>query len=268
MRSLDHRHPLVILGGGYAGRVIYRLACERGRAVRLSSRDPTHSLKDYPVSDRLRFDLSDDSSWTEVPPDAEVIWTVPARPLEQVQAFIEQARKRVRRLVVLGSSSAYDRAPEVGREEWVTERAQLDLHIPRVQGEEWLRRHVQAIILRVAGIYGPGRNPLNWIRLGRVPYSPRWVNLIHVEDLAGICLTALERGIPGESYNVSDGTPRRWSEIMDAAAARWKIPLPPAETNLKPGKRLKSDTLRSELGYIIQHPDLFAALESLEATRR
>lgn len=263
MSASNQHHPLVILGGGYTGRIIYRLACQRGRVVGLSGRDPDRSLEEYPASSRLRFDLLDKSSWTNLPSDADIVWTFPAEPLEAVQTFIAQIGSRIRRPVVLGSTSAYDRAPEVERGEWISEGAQLDLSSPRVQGEEWLRGHGQAVILRVAGIYGPGRNPLNWIRQGRVPYSTRWVNLIHVEDLAAICLAAVERGRPGESYNVSDGTPRRWSEIMDAAA-RWQVPLPAMETHPRPGKRLDNTKLRTELGYTIQHPDLATELDQLE----
>ena len=260
--------PLVILGGGYTGRVIFRIASQQGRTGIVSSRDPDHQLKDVPASSHVRFDLKDQSSWNHLPPEADLVWTFPAEPLEEVQAFVSQLGSRICRLVVLGSTSAYDRAPEVARGEWITEQAQLALSIPRVQGEEWLRSHGQAVILRVAGIYGPGRNPLNWLREGLVRYSTRWVNLIHVEDLAATCLTALERGKPGESYNVSDGTPRRWSEIMDTAAARWQVPLPAKETTSKPGKRLNTDKLRIDLGYTIQHPDIFAALDSLESARR
>jgi nucleoside-diphosphate-sugar epimerase len=256
--------PLIVLGGGYTGLAIYRLANSEGCEVVLTSRTPDTSLKSLPACARRRFDLTDDATWPALAAGADVVWTFPAEPLEAVRAWAKPAGPRVRRLVVLGSTSAYDRAPEIQRGEWITERASLDLAIPRVQGEEWLRAQHGAIVLRVAGIYGPGRNPLNWIRDGRVRYSTRWVNLIHVEDLAGLCLAALEHGKPGETYNVSDGTPRRWSEIMDVAAARWQIPLPAVEHNPKPGKRLSTDTLRTDLGYRMQHPDLFAALEQLK----
>ena len=261
--SMTPRPPLV-LGGGYTGHVLFRLSSELERAMMLSSRTPDRSLAEIPESARLRFDLMNVSTWKTVPAEAEIIWTFPAAPLSQVQAFVEQVGPRIRRCVVLGSSSAYNQAPEVAQGEWITEEATIDQTIPRVQGEEWLRSRLKATVLRIAGIYGPGRNPLNWIRQRRVPYSPRWVNLIHVEDLAGICLAALERGRPGEIYNVSDGTPRRWSDIMDEAAARWQIPRPESASSPKLGKRLSIDKLTRELDYKMRHPDLFTALEPLE----
>ena len=255
---------LVILGTGYTGRVIYRLAAASRRTIRLSSRTPERSLADVPASVQLGFNLTDPTTWATIPDQAEVIVTFPVQPIEQVEAFAKQVGPRIRRLVILGSASAYDRAPEIMRGEWVTEQSPLDLSIPRVEGEEYLRRQLGAIVLRVTGIYGPGRNPLNWIRRGRVPYSSRIVNLVHVDDLASACLLAIDRGLPGEAYNVSDGTPRRWSDIMDVAAKRWQIPLPSPRSDVTPGKRVQTDKLRSRLGYVVQHPDLFDALEAIE----
>ena len=121
------------------------------------------------------------------------------------------------------------------------------------------------IVLRVAGIYGPGRNPLDWIRTGRVVPSRKYVNLIHVEDLAAICLAALERGIPGEVYNVSDGVPRTWDEICRAARERWGVTAHVAQMDQRPGKRIAIEKLRAEIGYLFRHPDLVEALAQLTA---
>jgi len=97
----------------------------------------------------------------------------------------------------------------------------MDRTKPRVQGEKYLRNELCHIVLRVAGIYGPGRNLLDWIRQGRIGSSRKYVNLIHVEDLAAICFAALDRGHPGEAYNVSDGQPHTRNEIWPTAQQRW-----------------------------------------------
>ena len=260
----EHPSPtLVILGTGYTGRALYRHAVLAGRPVLAASRTPVTSLHDIPSAHRLTFDLANPATWSAIPDGSDAVWTFPAVPFDSVIRFGNETAARLRRLVVLGATSAYDRAPEAARGEPVTESCLVDLAMPRVQGEEWLCEKHGAIVLRVAGIYGPKRNPLDWIRTGRVGYSHRFVNLIHVEDLAAIILRALERGRPGERYNVSDGTPRRWSDIMDAAAARWGTPKPlPADPT--PGKRIDNRKLLTELGYTLRHPDLFAALDALE----
>lgn len=254
---------LIILGAGYVGRALFREARASGRLVLAASRAPEARLAGIPPEQRLRFDLGDPETWKAIPAQTDVVWTFPAMPLEAIAAFGEQVAPRLHRLVVLGATSAYDGSPQAVRGEPVDETAPVNRSIARVQGEEWLRERYGAILLRVAGIYGPGRNPLDWIRQGRVGYSHRYVNLIHVEDLAAIILRVLEDGTPGDTYNVSDGTPRRWSEIMDVAAARWGTakPLPADPT---PGKRISNRKLLAELGYTLRYPDLFAALEELE----
>jgi nucleoside-diphosphate-sugar epimerase len=136
-----------------------------------------------------------------------------------------------------------------------------------VQGEEFLRTNCGAIVLRVAGIYGPGRNPLDWIGQGRVRPSRKYVNLIHAEDLAAICLLALDKGKPGEAYNVSDGTPHTWNEICTTAQQRWSVPTAAGNENLSTGKRISNAKVRAELDYRFQHPDLYEALALIESTR-
>lgn len=255
--------PLIILGTGYTGRMLYRRARAEGRIVFAASRKPETNLNGIPLEQRLRFDLEQADTWDAIPAQADAVWTFPAVPFDAVIACGKILAPRARRLIVLGATSAYDQAPEIAHGGFITESCLVDLSQPRVQGEEWLREKHGAIVLRVAGIYGPTRNPLDWIRKGRVGYSHRFVNLIHVDDLAAIVLRTLECGKPGERYNVSDGTPRRWSEIMDAAASRWGTakPLPADPT---PGKRISNRKLLTELGYTLRYPNLFEALEELE----
>jgi nucleoside-diphosphate-sugar epimerase len=168
--------------------------------------------------------------------------------------------------VVLGSTSAYEVSDHFAEypPPWIDESASIDLAKPRVQGEEFLRKDCGAIVLRVAGIYGPGRNPLDWIRQGRVGPSRKYVNLVHVEDLATICLLALEKGKPGETYNVSDGTPRTWEEICTTAQQRWGITATAAKEGPSSGKRIRNTKLRTELNYQFQHPDLYEALDLID----
>ena len=208
-----------------------------------------------------------------------MIWCFPARPVERVKTFAETILGSMHRCVVLGSTAAYKTFPVSPGEPppLLVESSPVELDTPRVQGEEYLRSQIGAIVLRVAGIYGPGRNPLNWIRRGRVVPSPKVVNLIHVEDLAGICLAALEHGKSGEIYNVSDGTPRAWSEICDTATRRWNmsLPLPLDHTQLDksfadkgPGKRISIAKLQQNLPYAWKHQDFYAALEDIECSER
>ena len=231
---------LLILGSGYTSRFLMAEACRQGRVVLCTSRDPDRQLKHLPLSQRLMFDLARPDTWTNIPAHADLIWCFPALPLEQVLAFAKMLGAPPRRLVVLGSTSAYQAQSRSADypPPWIDESAPIDLNKPRVQGEEYLRKAHGAIILRVAGIYGPERSPLEWIRSSRVTASRKFVNLIHVEDLAASCLLALETGQPGKVYNVSDGTPRTWAEICRVAQARWDVVAHEAAKDTQAGKRI------------------------------
>jgi hypothetical protein len=260
--------PLLILGSGYTGHYLVTAASSQGRAVLSTSREPGRRLAHMPLTQRLRFDLAQPDTWTSIPAITDLIWCFPAVPVERVQAFSKGLGVPPRRLVVLGSTSAYE-TPSRSTDyppPWIDESAPIDLTKPRVQGEEYLRKEHGAIVLRVAGIYGPGRNPLEWIRSGRVGPSRKYVNLIHVEDLATICLLALEKGTPGEVYNVSDGTPRTWEDICRMAQTRWGVTAHGAGRDTQAGKRIKTIALREKLGAVIRHPDLYAALKDIEGT--
>jgi hypothetical protein len=259
--------PLIVLGSGYTGLVLHRIGASQGRTVHTTSRSPLTNLAAIPSEQRLQFDLEQPSTWENIPAGADLIWCFPATPLEQVQAFARTLDAPARRIVVLGSTSAYD-APSQSTEyppPWIDESAPIDMTKPRVQGEEYLREHHGAIVLRVAGIYGPGRNPLDWVKQGRISPSRKYVNLIHAEDLAAICLLALDKGKPGEVYNVSDGTPRTWDEIYATAQQRGGITTVTAKESRSTGKRISNAKLRTELCYTLRHPDLFEALALIES---
>lgn len=258
---------IAILGSGYTGRWIYRLAGEQSLRVRASSRQPDRHLTEVDPQARFRFDLADSTTWTAVPPDADLIWTFPATPLEQVRAFARQCCNSPRRLVVLGSTSAYGRGDTLAEDlpPWIDETHPVNTGLPRVQGEEYLRTHHGAIILRVAGIYGPHRNPVEWIQQGRVGPTNKFVNLIHVEDLAQLCLLALEAGQAGETYNVSDGQPRRWADICAEVTSKWGIVSPRQADRSESGKRIRNQKVIAQFGYTLRHPDLYHELRSLKA---
>lgn len=265
------RQTLVILGSGYTARFVLPLAERRYARVLATSREPTQHLNHVALDRRVRFDLSEPSTWRHIPPETDLLWCFPAQPLELVQQFAVDARLSSRRVAVLGSTSAYDVPMQAADypPPWVDETAPIDPIKPRVEGEEFLRTECGAIVLRVAGIYGPGRSPIDWIKTGRVGPSRKFVNLIHVEDLAEICLAALERGTPHEAYNVSDGTPRTWAEICRRAQDCWGIQSATrSDADVPTGKRIANGKLLAMLQRShrqLRHPDLWSALDQLAA---
>lgn len=261
-------HSLIILGSGYTAKFLLPLAQRRYTHVFAASRDPDRNLTHLNPDQRIRFDLARPETWQAIPTATDIVWCFPAVPVELVQQFADAASLRTSRLVVLGSTSAYDVCASTEYPPpWIDESTSIDLTIPRVQGEELLRTTYDAIVLRVAGIYGQGRNPIDWIRTGRVNRSRKYVNLIHVEDLATACLAALMHGESGEVYNVSDGTPRTWNEICEEVEQRWNIASSVSDEPRPSGKRLSNnkmcELLDSDRGGL-RHEDLFEALEAIQ----
>ena len=256
--SLQH-DPLVILGTGYTGRRLYHQARGTGWNALTTSRSPDVHLADIPDEHRILFDLARTETWRSIPIPAHLIWCFPATPMDRLQAFFATRPLASGRIIVMGSTSAY--GTNCGS---VTEQTPLAHHLPRVQGEEFLRTHFGAVIIRLAGLYGPGRNVLDWMRRGKVRNTPKWVNLLHVEDAAGICLQALERAQNGTTYLASDGTPRTWSEIFSIASSKWNIPIPPATAPQEVGKQVSIHKLLTDLNYTIRFPDLYQALDDIE----
>jgi len=127
-----------------------------------------------------------------------------------------------------------------------------------------------AVILRVAGIYGPGRgHSFKQFLRGEARIEgdgARWLNLIHREDLIGVIIAALDRGVAGEIYNAADNAASSQLEFFAWLAAALKRPLPPkgaadAEVWRKRGvtnKRVSNAKLRAELKYEFQYPDFRA----------
>jgi nucleoside-diphosphate-sugar epimerase len=127
-----------------------------------------------------------------------------------------------------------------------------------------------AVILRLAGIYGPGRG--HWFRQflrgeARIEGDgSRWLNMIQRDDAIGCIIAALERGKPGEIYNAVDDEPVTQLNFFKWLAAELKRPLPPEisadeEIRRKRGvtnKRVSNAKLRAELKYEFKFPDFRA----------
>jgi nucleoside-diphosphate-sugar epimerase len=250
---------LVLLGTGYTGTRIYQQAMEQGSHVFATSRSPHTHLSFIPPDHRLRFDLTESATWGNIPDPAHLVWCFPAVPIDLVQKFLLARSKPTGRLLVMGSTSAYipDSHP-------ITEDTSLKLHLPRVQTEEYLRVTYGAVVIRLAGLYGPGRHVYDWIRKGKIQNTKKWVNLLHVEDAAAICLQALAQASDGSTYLASDGHPRTWSEICSVASSQWRVPIPSLTTTQNTGKHVSIHKLRTELPYIFRFPDLYAALGQIE----
>jgi nucleoside-diphosphate-sugar epimerase len=89
------------------------------------------------------------------------------------------------------------------------------------------KNNVAVVILRVSGIYGPGRLPLMQISQGQPLLREEESgpsNRIHADDLASICLAAAQHGENGAIFNVSDGNPSSMTTYFNACADALNLP--------------------------------------------
>jgi nucleoside-diphosphate-sugar epimerase len=89
---------------------------------------------------------------------------------------------------------------------------------------------VPVIILRVSGIYGPGRLPIMQISQGQPllnEHESGPSNRIHVDDLTAICMAAAAHGVGGEIFNISDGHPSSMTSYFNACADALGLPRQP-----------------------------------------
>lgn len=94
-------------------------------------------------------------------------------------------------------------------------------------------RNVPVIILRVSGIYGPGRLPLMQISQGQPLLREEESgpsNRIHADDLATISIAAAVNGVDGDIFNISDGHPTSMTAYFNACADALGLPRQPQVT--------------------------------------
>jgi len=164
------------------------------------------------------------------------------------------------RIVFTSSTSVY---PQRDRS-LVTEESGAAPHSDNAsilrEAEEIVLEH-DGIVLRVAGIYGPGRSFLLHSTMnGTAVASDRFVNQVHRDDVAsaiffiGQCQTIN----PPRIFNVVDDTPAPRAEILAWLSERLSLPLPtsaaPAEQQQgRSNKRISNAKLRA-LGWSPAYP--------------
>lgn len=241
----------MVVGSGYLGAA---LAARRPDALHTSRRPDLRSHERRWIV----FDTAAPSTWDALRTAraAAAVATLPLRPESASGPVAELLLAVAPRLLVVGSTSAFGDVAEVDDD------TPLDPADERAAAEERLRRG-GATVLHAAGIYGPGRNPLDWVRRGLIRDPDRLVNLVHVDDLARACLFLVDHFVPGRRCVVSDGTPRGWSEVLAWAALKGYVSAAPGKAAPATGKRVVPRTLPA-LGFTLAHPDLYAELDRLE----
>jgi nucleoside-diphosphate-sugar epimerase len=259
---------LLILGQGYSGSALAEAARAAGHAVlgvRRHAGDGVMAFDDPALPGAL---ASASHILSSVPPDQ-------ASGEDPVLARFGEALARHRGwLGYLSSTGVYG---DTGGA-WVDESAPVGggRRTARTAADlGW--QALGATIFRLPGIYGPGRSAIEQVEAGtarRIDRPGHRFNRIHVDDIAGGVLAALQAGARG-IFNLVDQLPAEPREVSEFACGLAGAPLPPLEPfapeTLSPMARgfwserrcVTGARLERETGYRLQHQDYKAGLTAI-----
>ena len=276
-QPLPANSTLLVLGAGFSGGRIATLARALGTRVLTTSRLPDDSEAHH-----LRFD----SQLGRVPTAEQlrgvthVVSTIaPERDGQDpvLRCLGDQLQTMPLQWVGYLSTTGVYGDRQGG---WVSENDQptptQERSKRRLACEEaWLATNWPVQILRLPGIYGPGRSPFQALLRGEIhPIDkPEHVfSRVHVEDIAGACLHLIDRASQGQRptvVNVCDALPAAPADVQRHAADLLGRPLPSSRPfaeafeGMSPmarsfwaeNRRVSNSLLCNELGYQLLHPD-------------
>ena len=282
---------LVIGTGDIAGRALPRLLAgfEVAATVRDTARMPAlDALGVVPV----QADLDELYTLHTLPPSEFLLHTAPP-PLQGARD--ERTRNLLlalegwpqgypRRVVYISTSGVYGNCEGALVDESrpvqpATDRARRRCDAEAVLAEWCARRGATLVILRAPGIYGDNRFPLERVRKG-TPVLRReddvYTNHIHAEDLAGICIRALDELTPEGIYNTVDDSEILMGDWLDLVADGFGVERPPriprSEAKaripapllsfMSESRRLLNVRLKRDMGYQLLYPTVADGLRA------
>ncbi len=292
--SSSGHNRVLIIGYGDIGRRVARLYKEENYVVTGLARSPgSCKIMKSDNVEPVIADLDDQDSLSGLLlADALVFYFAPPPPtglsdprMANFLAIVD-GKNLPRKIVYISTSGVY--GDQAGR--LITEKTPpqpgTDRAFRRLNAENQLREFrdqhpVEVVILRVGGIYGPGRLPEQRIR-DAIPVlheelAPK-TNRIHADDLARICVAAEKYGRDGEVYNVSDGCDSNMTEYFFQVANHLGLEPPPTVdwdvansilskgmlSYLRESRRMDNKKMLTELRITLKYPDLNSGLAGIK----
>lgn len=228
---------LVVFGLGYSGAAVARHAAASGADVAVVTREPGS-----PAAEALRAQGIGVAAFSAPPLAGATHVLATAAPGEggdpvlaaHGQAIATAAPRWLGYLSTTGVYGDRDGA-------WVDETSAPSPGQPRslrraAAERAWAdvaaRAGAGLDLIRLGGIYGPGRSPLDEVRAGaarRVVKRGHSFSRIHVDDIAGLVSAAMARppAVPVRVLHGVDDLPAPSADVMAEAARLLGLPLPP-----------------------------------------
>jgi len=280
---------MTILGAGFSGAAIGALASQRmrvfgttrsaGKFAALEARLISPLAFDgETISDALRAALAETTCLVQsISPDKDVDGFLALSPDLKAMA------PRLQWVGYLSTIGVYGDHKGAWIDESMPPAPLSNRSRERVLAEnQWLeageKAGIPVALLRLSGIYGPGRNPFLNLEKGtarRLVKKDQVFNRIHVEDIARATLFLLDRKEQG-AFNITDHFPSPSQDVVAYAAELMGMEIPPdiafETAELTPmqrsfygeNKRVKNARI-CELGFEFRHPDYETSLQSMWA---
>ncbi len=284
------RRQIFIVGCGYVGMAVALRERERGAHVRALARSSASVGRLQAARiEAVAGDLDDPHSLQALRLAGACVYYFAPPPSTgisdpRMDAFLEALRPHAppARLVLISTTGVYGGCGG----QWIDEQRPPNPQTDRARRRLAAERALQAwgeevgvpiMILRVAGIYGPERLPIERLQKGLPVLSERespWSNRVHVDDLVSACLAAADCDHAGCLYNISDGHPTTMTDYFNRVADAVGLPRPlqvslqqaksalSAEmlSYLSESRRLDNTRMRNELGVVLRYPTLIDGL--------
>ena len=204
-------------------------------------------------------------------------------PVKEEFSLLFSDLQKKSKIIYLSSTGVYGDH----RGNWVDEKSDLnpttDLGLRRLYTERlWekfskdLRKTL--IIIRLAGIYGPGRSPIDKLAKGKanIVSKPEILfSRIHIDDIVEIIKLCVEKDDVSGIYNLCDHHPASQGKVMEEACRLFGCDTPKPvsikELNLSKtalgfyseSKKVCNKKLLKDFGYKMIHPDYFSGLKAI-----
>jgi nucleoside-diphosphate-sugar epimerase len=285
------RPYLLIAGCGYVGRrLVPRLRDRFDIAALVRSSEKAAALERQGLKAAV-IDLDRVRAGASIPErlDQEAIVYLAPPPAQgesdlRLDRFLQLAIVPPKTFVYVSTTGVYGDTEGGSVDESTPVMPLTDRARRRVSAEEMTRvwcheRRVRRVVLRVPGIYGPERLPLERLRKSEPVVRPEDAgisNRIHVDDLVTACEAAIENKEARGVYNVTDGNSISSTSFIDMVADLSGLPRPPrvsmeeAQLTFSPerlsflneSRRVGNDRMLKHLGVKLRYADLEAGIRA------
>jgi nucleoside-diphosphate-sugar epimerase len=281
----QERSLLLIVGCGYVGNRLALKLNDRFDVVATARSNESVAQLQQQGLQTLVLDLDRVRSGAHLPQRLDyeaIVYLAPPPPIGEsdlrLDRFLQVATIPPRTFVYISTTGVYGDTEGARVDESTPVRPMTDRARRRVSAEEMTRvwcseRRVRRVVLRVPGIYGPGRLPLERLRQ-REPVvctaDAGISNRIHVDDLVTACTAAIDNPEARGVYNVSDGNSCSSTDFLLQLARIANLPEPPQVSMeeaqltfsvdrlsfINESRRVSNDRMLKHLGVELRYGDI------------